>query len=109
MKLHLVTKPNGDPIIWSHKSQKATVGGFVSVLGILPFLFLLVFPYGTVFYFAIVNFGLDIYRNKKRAYRWADIIRRFRFALNGGYWRVHSQHQVRLLKWSWDHFKGRRY
>ncbi|ARM86203.1 hypothetical protein MARSALSMR5_04183 (plasmid) [Marinobacter salarius] len=109
MKLHLVKNRNGDPIIWTHKSQKATVAGFVSVIGVVPFLFLFVFPYASVLWFAVVNFVLDIYRNKKRAYRWADIIRRFRFALNGGYWRVISQHQVRLQKWGFDHFKGRRY
>ena len=109
MKLHLVKKGNGDPIIWAHKSQRASVGNFFSIMGVLPFLFLTVFPYGTVLNLCLLNFALDIYRMRKRAYRWADITRRFRFLFNGGYWRLHSKHQVRLRKWSWDHFKGRRY
>lgn len=108
MKLHLVESEYG-PIIWSQKSQKATVGGFVSVVGVIPFLFLLMFPYAFFFQLALLNFGLDIYRTKKRANRWVDIIRRFRFLINGGYWRVTSRQKIRHGKWTWDHFKGQRY
>lgn len=108
MKLHLI-QHNGEPIIWAHKSQKATLGGFVSVTGILPFLFLPIFPYGFLFKLALLNFFLDIYRTRKRANRWADIIRRGRFLLNGGYWRVQRPHRNRQAKWAWDHFKGQRY
>lgn len=108
MKLHLV-HVDGDPVIWAHKSQKATLGGFVSVMGILPFAFLVIFPYGFVFQIAIVNFGLDIYRTRKRANRWVDILRRFRFVINGGYWKVQSPQALRQRKWAWDHLRGRRY
>ncbi|KXS55155.1 MAG: Uncharacterized protein AWU57_501 [Marinobacter sp. T13-3] len=108
MKLHFV-EHKGDPIIWAYKSQKATLGGFVSVTGILPFLFLPVFPYGTIFQLALLNFFLDIYRTRKRANRWADVIRRIRFVLNAGYWKVQSGHYSRQLKWTWDHFRGQRY
>lgn len=108
MKLHLVETEHG-PIIWSQKSQKATVGGFVSVMGVLPFMFLLMFPYAFFFQLALLNFVLDIYRTKKRANRWVDILRRFRFLINGGYWRVVSAQKIRHAKWTWDHFKGQRY
>ena len=108
MKLHLVETSSG-PVIWAHKSQRATVGGFVSVVGVLPFLFLLMFPYAIFFQIALANLALDIYRTKKRANRWSDILRRFRVVLNGGYWRVRSAHKVRQTKWAWDHFKGQRY
>lgn len=108
MKLHLVEGDYG-PVIWSQKSQKATVGGVVGVTGVLPFLFLVMFPYAMFFQIALLNFVLDIYRTKKRANRWVDLIRRFRFLLNGGYWRVMSAQKVRQKKWAWDHFKGRRY
>lgn len=108
MKLHLI-QDGGDPIIWAHKSQKATLGNFVSVMGILPFLFLVVFPYSIVFQVAIINFALDIYRTRKRANRWVDILRRFRILINGGYWKVQTVHSHRQRKWSWDHMRGRRY
>lgn len=108
MKLHLI-KVDGDPIIWAHKSQKATVANFVSIMGILPFVFLLVFPYGIVFQCALINFGLDIYRTRKRANRWVDMLRRFRFMLNGGHWKVQSRQKLRQRMWAWDHTRGRRY
>ncbi len=108
MKLHLVETGNG-PIIWAQKSQRATVGGVFSVMGVLPFLFLLMFPYAFFFQVALINLVLDIYRTRKRAHRWADIVRRFRVLMNGGYWRVRSAHKNRQTKWAWDHFKGRRY
>lgn len=108
MKLNLVETEVG-PINWAQKSQRATVGGFVSVMGVLPFLFLLMFPYAIFLQLALLNLGLDIYRTKKRAARWADILRRFRVVLNGGYWRVRSAHKVRQTKWAWDHLKGQRY
>jgi len=108
MKLHLI-HVDGEPVIWAHKSQKATLGGFVSVMGILPFVFLLVFPYGTVFQLAAINFALDVYRTRKRANRWVDILRRFRFLINGGYWKVSTTHKHRQTKWAWDHVRGRRY
>ena len=112
MKLHLVEytdKFGTGPIVWAHKSQRASVAGVVSVMGILPFFFLLMFPYAVVFQFAMVNLVLDIYRTKKRAYRWADITRRFRFMLNGGYWRVQTRHKLRQTKWAWDHFEYNRH
>lgn len=113
MKLHLVeyTDKHGNtgPIIWAHKSQRASVGGVVSIVGILPFAFLLLFPYAIFFQLAVVNLVLDIYRTRKRAYRWADITRRFRFVINGGYWRVQRAHALRQTKWAWDHFKGVRH
>ncbi|OLF81999.1 hypothetical protein AWH63_10695 [Marinobacter sp. C18] len=112
MKLHLVeqtTKYGTGPIIWAHKSQRATLGNFVSVMGVLPFFFLLMFPYAIFFQIALVNLVLDIYRTRKRAYRWADITRRFRFVMNAGYWRVETKNRLRQRKWAWDHFKGVRH
>ncbi|WP_018405558.1 hypothetical protein [Marinobacter gelidimuriae] len=108
MKLHLVHGEDG-PIIWAHKSQRATVGRTVSVMGVIPFLFLLMFPYATFFYLSVINLALDIYRTKKRVLRWADVFRRFRFFINGGYWYVQSKQRVRHGKWAWDDLKGRRY
>lgn len=108
MKLHFVQGKDG-PIVWAHKSQRATIGRTVSVMGILPFLFLLMFPYATFFYLAVLNLALDIYRTKKRVLRWADVFRRFRFVINGGYWYVASKQRVRHGKWAWDEMKGRRY
>jgi len=112
MKLHLIehtTQFGTGPIIWAHKSQRATVGSFISILGILPFFFLLMFPYAIFVQIAVINLALDIYKTRKRAYRWADITRRFRFILNGGYWRVQTDHKLRQTKWAWDHFKGVRH
>jgi len=106
MKLHLVQDANGDPIVWSHKSVPATLGGKVSVMGILPFILLLIMPYSWVFWPVLTNFVLDIYKTHKRANRWADIIRRFRFPLNGGYWYVQSHHQGRQTRRLWDEFKS---
>jgi hypothetical protein len=108
MKLHLV-EIDGDPVVWAQKSQRATVAGFVSVTGILPFFFLVIFPYAFVFQLALINFCLDIYKTKKRANRWVDITRRMRMVITGGYWRVESAHFLRQKKWAWDHFRGRRY
>jgi len=108
MKLHLV-EVDGNPIIWANKSQRATVAGFVSVTGVIPFLFLVIFPYGIVVKIAFINFFLDIYKTKKRANRWVDIIRRARILMNGGYWKVESAHFLRQKKWAWDHLRGRRY
>jgi hypothetical protein len=99
----------GSPIIWAHKSQRATVGRMVSVLGVLPFLFLLMFPYAIFFYAALLNLALDIYRTRKRVLRWSDILRRFRFFINGGYWYVSSRQKLRQKMWAWDDMPGRRY
>lgn len=106
MKLHLVKDRNGDPIVWAHKSVPATVAGKVSVMGLLPFLLLPIMPYSWVFWPAVINLILDIYKTKKRASRWADIIRRFRFMLNGGYWYVHTRHFNRQNRRLWDEYKG---
>lgn len=113
MKLHLIEHTDGygntGPIIWSQMGQRASLGGFVSIMGILPFVFLLMFPYAIFFQVAMVNFVLDIYRIRKRAYRWADITRRFRFTITGGYWKVQTRHRLRQTKWAWDHHKGVRH
>lgn len=113
MKLHLIEATdaygNTGPIVWSHMSQRASVMGTVSVMGVLPFLFLLMFPYAIFFQLASINLFLDIYRIRKRAYRWADITRRIRFTINGGIWRVQTRHRLRQTKWAWDHFKGVRH
>lgn len=108
MKLNFA-EYEGGPIIWAHKSQRATVGRTVSVIGVLPFLFLLMFPYAIFFYLALINLVLDVYRTKKRVLRWSDILRRFRFFMNGGYWYVSSKHKLRHRKWAWDDLRGRRY
>lgn len=108
MKLNLI-HVDGEPIIWAHKSQIATVGGFVSVMGILPFIFLVVFPYAFVFQVAIINFGLDIYRTRKGARRWVDITRRLSFVVSGGFWRTETSLRQKQRMWAWDHFRGRRH
>lgn len=108
MKLSIVTI-DGEGITWANKSKPATLMGKISVMGILPFMACALAPYAIVFYIALTNFLLDIYKQKVRALRWADVFRRYRTILNGGYWYCHSKQYVRQTKRSWDHFKGIRH
>lgn len=97
---------DGETIIWAHKSQRATVAGVVSLLGVLPLLILVLAPYATVFYLVVANLVLDIYRTKKRAARWTDLLRKLRLLLTAGYWRLQSRHRTRQSKRTWNEFKG---
>jgi hypothetical protein len=108
VKLSLI-EIDGEPIVWANKSKPATLMGKVSVMGVLPFVAIVLAPYAIVFYIALTNFLLDIYKQRVRALRWADVFRRYRTLLNGGYWYCQSRHQVRQTKRSWDHFKGIRH
>jgi len=105
MKLGLV-EHDGLPIRWADKSMVATIGGVVSVKGVLPFMLILMFPYTSMVVVAFINLGLDIYRTKKQANRWADIFRRLRFVLNGGYWRVQPARRVTQIQASVAKYKG---
>jgi hypothetical protein len=80
--------------------------GFAGLTGVLPFALLLIFPYAPVFKLVLLNLALDIYRTRKRASRWGDLLRRYRYTITAGYWRTQSRHRLRQTMRAWDNFKG---
>lgn len=105
MKLPQLTQ-DGQPIIWAHKTQRATVMGLAGLTGVLPLALLLIFPYSAVFKLVMLNLVVDIYRTRKKASRWGDIFRKFRWTITAGYWRTQSRHRLRQTMRVWDNFKG---
>ncbi|TBW57456.1 hypothetical protein EZI54_07290 [Marinobacter halodurans] len=106
MHLSLVTGSQGEPIVWAHRSQPATVLGVLSVFGVAPFLFWLMFPYGSVFFILMANLILDVIKIRMRVVRWTDLLRRIRFFVNAGYWKITSRNRLRQARRSVATFPG---
>ena len=98
MNLDFVTNENDDRIYWSHRSQTATVAGILSVTGVMPFLLLAIAPFFSFFILLVVNLILDIIKIRLRVVRWQDLLRRFRFPINGGYWHTMSRNRLRTSR-----------
>ena len=104
MKLHLI-KIDKETIIWANHTKKATFGKFIEIKVGGPFVLLLQFPYFEVFVILMINLSLNLIRNYMRANRWKDLIRPFRYVLNGGYWTVTSKQKIRQLQRSVSYYK----